>query len=303
MIYTDFTVCKANEEQRNYVLQRISKTDDFECKNGIIYVAVSNDGKIIGRIIALERDVPEPIKGKRWYIDNIFVDADYRRKGIATALVDEIIREATSLDVVYLYGSANPSKEATMFWMNQGFTLNAYGRKQEDESNPLFLGNYYHMISYCLRRKKINKRSFDENIRELTQSEVLNIINEYVENEKKRNAYLSKANEIYGYGAIGNDGEIKGFILSFVDSMQPPLENKRRFIFPYVKPKHRKQGIGTALVYKMYEYARSENTMQLTAFDDNDSNIGFYHKIGFDIFFWDINRQTGKRATTAMLRV
>lgn len=303
MIYTDFTVCKANEEQRNYVLERISKKDDFERKNGIIYVAVSNDGKIIGRIIALERDVPEPIKGKRWYIDNIFVDADYRRKGIATALVDEIIREATSLDVVYLYGSANPSKEATLFWLNKGFTLNAYGRKQEDESNPLFLGNYYHMISYCLKRKRINNKCSDKNIRILTQNDILNIINEYAGNERKRNLFLSKINELFGYGAIGNNGELKGFILSFVDSMQSPIESKRRFIFPYVSSEQRKQGIGTVLVYKMYQYARLENSVQLTAFDDNDSNIGFYHKIGFDIFFWDINRQTGKRATTAMLRV
>ena len=261
MIYTDFTVCKASEEQRNYVLERISKTDDIERKKAIIYVAVSKDDKIIGRIVIIEREVPEPIRGKRWYIDNIFVDTDYRRKGVATALVDEIIREATSFDVVYLYGSANPSKEATMFWMNQGFTLNAYGRKQEDESNPLFFGNYYHMISYCLKRKRINNGCSDKNIRILTRDDILNIINKHAGNERKRNLFLSKINEIFGYGAVGTDGGLKGFILSFTDSMQPPLENKRRFIFPYVKPKHRKQGIGTALVYKMYEYARSENSM------------------------------------------
>ncbi len=303
MNYTDFTVCKANEKQRNYVLERISKIDDIERKNAIIYVAVSKDDEIIGRIVIIEREVPEPINGKRWYIDNLFVNTYFRRKGVATALVDEIIKEAAEYGVVYLYGSANPSKEATLFWLNQGFTLNAYGKKQEDESKPLYYGNYYHMISYCLKRKRINNGSSDENIRILTQNEILNIINEYAGNERKRNLFLSKINEIFGYGAIGNDGELKGFILSFTDSMQPPLESKNRFIFPYVSSEHRKQGIGTALVHKMYQYARSENTIQLTAFDDNEDNIGFYHKIGFDIFFWDENRHTGKRATTAMLRL
>ena len=50
-------------------------------------------------------------------------------------------------------------------------------------------------------------------------------------------------------------------------------------------------------------YAKENNFVQLTNFDITEDNIGFWYEIGFDIFFWGVNASTGKRGTTAMIRV
>ena len=131
---TNFTICKANQEQREYVFERVIIKDEEERKKAVVYVATDSDNRIIGRTVIKEKDVPAPISGKYWYIENLFVHPEYRRKGIASALVAEIKKQAEIFEIVYLYGSANASVEASLFWLNQGFTMNAYGKRQEDSS-------------------------------------------------------------------------------------------------------------------------------------------------------------------------
>ena len=84
---TCFTICKANQEQRDYVLERFPKMKKEKRENAIIYVAVNELDNIIGRILVTENDVPKPLFGKYWYIINVFVHPKFRRMGIATELV------------------------------------------------------------------------------------------------------------------------------------------------------------------------------------------------------------------------
>ncbi len=85
--------------------------------------------------------------------------------------------------------------------------------------------------------------------------------------------------------------------------MQAPLDCMHLWIHPFVEPEYRNQGLGRSLVYKMYQYAKENDIIQLTNVDTSEDNIGFWYEIGFDIFFWEVKTQTGKRITTAMIRV
>lgn len=300
---TDFIICKANQTQRNYVLEHYVMQNEEERKNAIIYVAVDDSDKIIGSIIIKEWEVPTPFGGKCWYICKVSVRPEFRRKGIATALVDVIKKQAELLSIVYLYGSAVASVEASMFWLNQGFTMNAYGDKQENKDKPLYYGNYNHFISYRIRRKFLLDDNQSAFTRTISKDEILHIINEYAIDENRKSNLLSKADELFGFAAIGEEGEIKGAILAFPDSMQAPLVSIHWCITLFVQPECRNQGIGKSLVGKLYQYAHGKNAMQLTNFDPTEDNIGFWYKLGFDILFWGVNSQTGKRATNAMIRI
>ena len=115
--------------------------------------------------------------------------------------------------------------------------------------------------------------------------------------------FSNKINDPFGYIATGESGNIQGAIIAFPDSMQAPLDCMRLWIHPFVEPEYRNQGLGRTLVYEMYQYAKENNFIQLTNVDTSEDNIGFWYKIGFDIFFWEVKTQTGKRITTAMIRV
>ena len=300
---TNFTICKANQEQREYVFERVIIKDEEERKKAVVYVATDSDKHIIGRTVIKEKDVPAPISGKYWYIENLFVSPEYRRKGIASALVAEIKKQAEILEIVYLYGSANASVEASLFWLNQGFTMNAYGKRQEDSSKPLFFGNYFHYINYCIRRKSLVAAPPLYNVRKASPEEIQQVIDKFVTDEKKKSYFINKINDLLGYIATGESGNIQGAIIAFPDSMQAPLDCMNLWIHPFVEPEYRSQGLGWSLVYKMYQYAKENDIIQLTNVDTSEDNIGFWYKIGFDIFFWEVKTQTGKQITTAMVRV
>lgn len=300
---TDFTICKANQEQRDYVFERVKIKDDDERNNAIVYVATDSDNQIIGRIVIKEKDVPSSIPGKYWYISNLFVHPEFRRKGIAAALVTEIKKQAEISKIVYLFGSSNPSVEASMFWLNQGFTMNAYGKRQEDNNKPLFFGNYSHMFSYCIRRKSLIADHTINNIKRASTDDIQQVIDKYASTDQRKEFFMNKLKDLFGFLAIGDDGDIQGVIVAYPDSMQPPLDGTRLWINAFVEPECRNHGIGQSLVYEIYRYAKENGIIQLTNTDGAGDDIGFWYEIGFDIFFWDMNSKTGKRATTAMIRV
>ena len=300
---TCFTICKANQEQRDYVLERFPKMKKEKRENAIIYVAVNELDNIIGRILVTENDVPKPLFGKYWYIINVFVHPKFRRMGIATELVNKIKSQAEQSEVLYLYGSANATVEASLFWFNQNFTLNSYGKKQDNVKEPLLYGNYHHLFSYRVERKTLIPNNTFNRIKRASTDEIQQAIDTYIYDDKKKAYFLSKSNSLLGFVAIGDNGNIQGAIIACPDSMQAPLDCTRLWIHVFVEPECRNQGIGKALVYEVYRYAKENDFVQLTNFDITEDNIGFWYEIGFDIFFWGVNASTGKRGTTAMIRV
>lgn len=303
MNHTNYRICKANQIQREGILKHFPKMSEEARKNVTIHVSVDDKEQVIGRIMVTEGDVPSPIGGKCWCISNVFVHPEHRREGIASALVNLVKEQAEAAGIIYLHGSANASVEATMFWLNQGFTLNAYGRKGEDPQNPLLYGNYHHMMSYRMDRKPLSPADASVTIRPVEGEEIPQLIEKYTSDEKKKFFLLSKTEDLFGFEAIGDAGERKGVILVRPDSMQAPLDSTRWWMFLFVEPPYRRQGIGRSLVRHLYQYAQGRDVIQLSNIDQTEDHIGFWYEIGFDIFFWDKNAQTGRRAATAMLRV
>ena len=189
---TCFTICKANQEQRDYVLERFPKMKKEKRENSIIYVAVNELDNIIGRILVTENDVPKPLFGKYWYIINVFVHPKFRRMGIATELVNKIKSQAELSEVLYLYGSANATVEASLFWFNQNFTLNSYGKKQDNVNEPLLYGNYHHLFSYRVERKTLIPNNTFNRIKRASTDEIQQAIDTYIYDDKKKAYFLSK---------------------------------------------------------------------------------------------------------------
>lgn len=104
------------------------------------------DGTELGHVIVEEKPTKGPIKGTDWFIWNIFTLPQLRRQGIASQLMEELIGQAREANVLNLVGSANPTVQATGFWISQGFCLQRYGQKSENRNNPFEYGNYHHLI-------------------------------------------------------------------------------------------------------------------------------------------------------------
>ncbi len=297
---TIFTICRANQTQRDYIFKRVIINSEKEHEKAIIYVAV-NESSIIGRIVVKEQDVPSPIMGKCWYIHSLFVHPEHRRNGIATALFTEIKRQAELSNIIYIYGHARPSLEASMFWLNQGVTMHPFGTMNDDINKPLYYGNYYHIFSYCIRRKALCGDSPCIHIRMIAKDETADLINKYEQDESKKTNLLSKTDELFGFAAVSENNETQGVIFAFPHSMKAPLDSTYWITSIYVDPQFRHQGTGRALVWRMYQYAQEKDVIQLTNFA-KEYDIGFWYELGFDIYFRGKNTQ-GITLAAAMIRV
>ena len=297
-----YKVLPANPEQREGMVA-FFKFNEKKRENVIINIAEDACGTPVGRIVIMERSIPSPLGGKRWYVYDLFVSPAHRRKGIATTLVSKTMEEAERAGVLFIYGSANASVEASYFWLKQGFSMNAYGKKWDDPAMPLFFGNYSHMFSHCIKRKATLDRYRSDIARKLSIEEILHLINIYMTDSVTRVLYLNRVEEMTGFSVCDENGEIIGAIIALSDSMQAPLNSVRLFIEVFVKREYRKNGIGGALVFEMYRYAKAIGAIQLTNTSNTAEHIGFWHRIGFDVFFWDANPNTGEYGTTAMIRV
>ena len=198
---------------------------------------------------------------------------------------------------------ANATVEASCFWLKQGFSMNAYGRKQDDPAMPLFYGNYFHMFSRCIRRKPLLDRQRNDSVKALSNEKTQRLIDEYMTDSEKKVYYMSKVDTLSGFAICGKHGEIMGAIIAFPDSMQAPLESIRLFVDVFVMEEYRKKGVGRELICEVCHFAKEIGAIQLTNFSQTAEYIGFWYKIGFDVFFWDVNPNTGEYSTTAMLRI
>ncbi len=298
---TKFTICEANQIQRDYILERSAIKNKRARENAIVYVAIDENNSTIGRIIVIEQDVQSPLIGKCWYIADILVQSEYRRKGIATALFTEIKSQAEYLNIIYIYGHVRPSLEASMFWLNQGVTMYPFGTMKNDINKPLFYGNYEHIFSYCIHRKVLNGDRRHINIRAIVKDEIANLINKYAQDESTKASLLNKSEELFGFAAIGENNETQGVIFAFSHGMKAPLDSKYWVTSIYVDPNFRHQGIGRSLIWRLYQYAQENDVIQLTNFAKGD-HIGFWYKLGFDIYFRGKNTK-GVTLATAMIRV
>lgn len=79
-----YTICRANQTQREYIWKHSAIKNKKAQENAIIYVALDENNSVIGRIIMIKQDISSPIAGKCGYIGDLFVHPEHRRQGIAT---------------------------------------------------------------------------------------------------------------------------------------------------------------------------------------------------------------------------
>jgi GNAT superfamily N-acetyltransferase len=82
--------------------------------DGRTRVAVGADGTILGFATAL------PVEDSTLELEDLFVDPDWMRQGIATRLMSDLIAQARSTKVTRLTVTANP--HALAFYRSAGFT-------------------------------------------------------------------------------------------------------------------------------------------------------------------------------------
>jgi len=141
----NYNVTRASKEQADYItanLYKNPKANNF----AIVFVAVDDEENIVGYLIAEEKTVLPPINGTDWFIWNIYSRPEYRRQGIATALLDEVIKQARQENIKHLIGSCT-NTPAHLFWLKHGFCFQRYGQKMEN-------GNIPHLIFYRLDKSQ-----------------------------------------------------------------------------------------------------------------------------------------------------
>ncbi len=260
------------------------------------YVATV-DSRVVGRIVILPREKYE--YGMSWFVRNLRVEPEFRRQGIATALVEAVKRRALEEGVIDLYGSANQTVAASRFWLSQGFAVAPYGKPDGD-------GNFLHWICCRLERERL-ERSYRYELAELERgsfAEWLRGLTDAGKVDAKPGEYvLTHIDGISGFVCHGESGEIIGAGWYFVDDLKPPLDEKYLFSYVYVDEAHRLRGLGRELVAALAEEARRLGVLELNRFASDDAELGFWFRLGFGIIRCGVTAETGKRGMRAMIRV
>ncbi len=307
----NFIVRQANEEERARIYEKHRPEREEDAKNALVYIALS-DGDIIGRVFVFPREALCTVPGERWFVSNLFVNPEYRRQGIATALVDEIKRQAEERGVSILYGVVNATVRATMFWEKQGCTLCPIGQRIEEPDNPLYIGNWHHIMSCSVNRRPVERGKNSTAVISPAEPgeirDLLDGLSRWVEDgriTKSTYDYLtSKRDALFGFTAkIPGENGTAGVILAHVDPMREPLDGNMWHISLYIENQHRRQGIGKALVYEMYSHARERGIMQLASAESSEDNAMFWQKCGFDIYTPGISKDTGKNVIISMVKI
>jgi Acetyltransferases len=301
----NYKVVKASTEQTESIIDTVWNNPEIKqrikdkCK--IIFIAVDENENILGRLIIEEKQIPPPLSGTDWWLYNLYVHRDFRRMGIASALIKEVIKYAKQANIIHLQGVANPTLQAHMFYNKHNFSFLRYSKKNEDVNSPLEYGNYGHVFFYRIEKYKISKTYKHKQYRilKLNKNQLNKIINDNILNINPEFP-KDKINGLFGYTAVDAEGNTVGIIIGYADEMYAPLDGMCWWI-PYilVHAELRRDGIGSVLIRKMARAAKAANIKQLNCtFPDDESE--FWHSINFDILFWKYLGSTNKIATASL---
>ena len=256
------------------------------------------DGTELGHVIVEEKPTKGPIEGTDWFIWNIFTLPQLRRQGIASQLMEELTGQAREANVLNLVGSANPTVQATGFWISQGFCLQRYGQKSENRNNPLEFGNYHHLIfkriSDADGTKCGDPAPEGYTLCRADELQMDRIFEGYVRSSDVL-YYKDKRDGMRSIVASDRENMILGFIVLMKEKIGEPIDLEQMWIpYLYVEPRARGQGLGRSLLYAAKDVARKENVRQLIFLSSKSESYPFWYKNGFSAFLWS---HVGERNT------
>jgi len=101
-------------------------------RNYAIFKAV-DENKIAGMLICAVEKYPKSMKiGKSGFVDQIYVDKNYRKKGVGRKLVRRAIEYFKSKNLIYIELDAHPTnKIAVKFWESNGFKTKLFRMRRK----------------------------------------------------------------------------------------------------------------------------------------------------------------------------
>ena len=227
--------------------------------NQNILLLYKNENKPIGYIFAKKID-------DKYLIDGLYIDINFRNKGIAKKLIKVIIKEIYSLgDYEIFINVLKENKVAVNLYKNIGFIV-----EQEDELKFYMCYNKYKLENASIkdieRIKKYKLNTIFEYAKDLDKEEV-----------EKINNYVNKtiSNQIFEYKNIVLNNIIVG---SFLITKN---ENSLLLDEIFIEEQYRNKGIGTSIIKDVV--SKSNSNVYLWVYKDNIKAFNLYNKIGFNI--------------------
>lgn len=234
--------------------------------NQNILLLYKKENKPIGYIFAKKVD-------DKYLIDGLYVDFNFRSKGVATKLIKEIIREIYLLgDYKIFINVLKKNKVAVSLYKNIGFMV-----EQEDELKFYMCYNKYKLENASIkdieRIKKYKLNTIFEFAKDLDKEEVERI-NNYV-NEIVPKQILEYKNIILNNIVIGS------FLLT---------KNEDGLLLDeiFIEEQYRNKGLGASIIKDII--SKTNNNVYLWVYKDNIKAINLYNKLGFNI-----KEETGSR--------
>ena len=227
--------------------------------NQNILLLYKNENKPIGYIFAKKID-------DKYLIDGLYIDINFRNKGIAKKLIKVIIKEIYSLgDYEIFINVLKENKVAVNLYKNIGFIV-----EQEDELKFYMYYNKYKLENASIkdieRIKKYKLNTVFEYAKDLDKEEV-----------EKINNYVNKtiSNQIFEYKNIVLNNIIVG---SFLITKN---ENGLLLDKIFIEEQYRNKEIGTSIIKDVV--SKSNSNVYLWVYKDNIKAFNLYNKIGFNI--------------------
>lgn len=227
--------------------------------NQNILLLYKSENKPIGYIFAKKID-------DKYLIDGLYIDINFRNKGIATKLIKVIIKEIYSLGNYKIFINVlKKNKVAVNLYKNIGFIV-----EQEDELKFYMCYNKYKLENASIkdieRIKKYKLNTIFEYAKDLDKEEV-----------EKINNYVNKtiSNQIFEYKNIVLNNIIVG---SFLITKN---ENGLLLDEIFIEEQYRNKGIGTSIIKDVV--SKSNSNVYLWVYKDNIKAFNLYNKIGFNI--------------------
>ena len=227
--------------------------------NQNILLLYKSENKPIGYIFAKKID-------DKYLIDGLYIDINFRNKGIATKLIKVIIKEIYSLGNYKIFINVlKKNKVAVNLYKNFGFIV-----EQEDKLKFYMCYNKYKLENASIkdieRIKKYKLNTIFEYAKDLDNEEV-----------EKINNYVNKtiSNQIFEYKNIVLNNIIVG---SFLITKN---ENGLLLDEIFIEEQYRNKGIGTSIIKDVV--SKSNSNVYLWVYKDNIKAFNLYNKIGFNI--------------------
>ncbi len=225
--------------------------------NQNILLLYKKENKPIGYIFAKKIN-------DKYLIDGLYIDINFRNKGIATKLIKEIIREIYLLGDYEIFINVLKKKEvAVNLYKNNGFIV-----EQEDELKFYMCYNKYKLENASIkdieRIKKYKLNTIFEYAKDLDKEEV-----------EKINNYVNKTitKQICEYkNIVLNNIVIGSFLIT-------KNENSLLLDEIFIEKQYRNKGIGTSIIKGVV--SKSNNNVYLWVYKDNIKAIKLYKKLGF----------------------